>query len=286
MSGLLNAVVIAAGVLALAAAALGRGLPALAAAAGLLALAAGLHLLLFARPRARARGAVEALARRHRDALARRRLTLRVVDAYGVPDDEAWSREVDRFLDRVVAPRLPRRVAAALDADRDALFARIDGLAAARAAALEDELGASADDPGDFERWCAATLRREGWRTRLTGGSGDQGADVVAERDGLAVVLQCKLYTKPVGNKAVQEAFAARRHYGAAHAAVVTNAGFTRAAVELAGTTGVILLHYSELADLAGRIAAEAPSPARPRRPSASPPAAAAMPPPLVAERD
>ena len=286
MSGLLNAIVIGAGILALSAGALGRGMPALAGAAALLALAAGLHALLFARPGARAKGAVDSLARRHRDALARRRLTLLAVDAYGVPDDEPWRREVDRFLDRVVAPHLGRRAGAALDADRDALFARVDAVAAARAAILEEGLGASADDPGDFERWCAATLRRAGWRTRLTGGSGDQGADVVAERDGLAVVLQCKLYAKPVGNKAVQEAFAARHHYGAAHAAVVTNAGFTRAAAELAGTTGVALLHYSELADLDARLGADAPPAARSRRPAPASPSASPVLPPLVAQRD
>lgn len=257
MSGFLNAILIAAAVLALAASALGRGATALAAASLLLAVAAGAYALFFSRPAARARGAVDALARRHRDALARRRLALMTTDAYGVPDDESWRREVDRFLDRVVAPHLGRHAAEALDSGRDALFARVDALARSRAAILEEALDVSTEDPGDFERWCAATLRKAGWRTRLTGASGDQGADVVAERDGATVVLQCKLYAKPVGNKAVQEAFAARRHYGADAAAVVTNAAFTRSATQLAATTGVALLHYSELPDLEARLGAE-----------------------------
>ena len=32
-----------------------------------------------------------------------------------------------------------------------------------------------------FEQWCAALLRRNGfWRVRVLGGSGDQGADIIA----------------------------------------------------------------------------------------------------------
>lgn len=257
MSGLLNAAVIGAAVAALAAACLGRTPAALVATAAILAVAVPLHAVLFLRARSRVRGAVDALTRRHLDTLARRRLALLIIDPYGVPDEEAWRREVDRFLDRVVAPHLSPRRREALASDRDVLFARIDVLAAVRAKAIEAALGApDNDDPGDFERWCAATLRRAGWRTRLTGASGDQGADVVAEKDGATVVLQCKLYGKPVGNKAVQEAFAARRHYGATAAAVVTNAPFTRSATALAGTTGVLLLHHSELPEIDARLGA------------------------------
>ena len=70
---------------------------------------------------------------------------------------------------------------------------------------------------------------------------------MIAERDGRRVVIQCKLYQSPVGNKAVQEAYAAMTHYSADGAAVITSSGFTPAARRLSATTGVVLLLHSEV---------------------------------------
>jgi restriction system protein len=66
------------------------------------------------------------------------------------------------------------------------------------------------------------------------------------------IVVQCKFYSSPVGNKAVQEAAAARLHERADQAIVVSNAAYTKAARQLAGTTGVILLHHDDLASFCG----------------------------------
>jgi hypothetical protein len=55
------------------------------------------------------------------------------------------------------------------------------------------------------------------------------------------------LYSNTVGNKAVQEVFAAKTHLSANFAAVVSNRSYTRSAKELAVTTGVLLLDYSQL---------------------------------------
>ena len=63
-------------------------------------------------------------------------------------------------------------------------------------------------------------------------------------------VFQCKLYSSPVGNKAVQEALAGKAFESCDLAFVVSNADYTRAAIELASTTGVHLIHYSELSAL------------------------------------
>lgn len=260
MSALLNAIPIGAAVLALALACLGPNGSALALAAGLIAVAVPLHRRLFGRSERRLLALVDAETRRHREALARRRLSLVTTDPYGLPEEEPWRREVERFLDRVVAPGLAGWQRAGFERRREALVARVDARVAARAVALERDLGFRADMGGeDFERWCQAVLRRAGWATRRTGASGDQGADLVAEKPGLSVVLQCKLYGRPVGNKAIQEAHAARSHYGTAAAAVVTNAAYTRSARHLAATTGVLLLHHGDLARLEERLAGSGP---------------------------
>jgi restriction system protein len=101
--------------------------------------------------------------------------------------------------------------------------------------------------PREFEQHCADYLSLRGWQAHATKYSGDQGADVIAKKSGIVVVLQCKKYTKPVSNKAVQEVYAARAFVGAAKAAVVSNQSYTESARLLAKKTGVLLLHYTDL---------------------------------------
>lgn len=83
-----------------------------------------------------------------------------------------------------------------------------------------------------------------------TPGSGDQGADLVAQLGDQSVAIQCKFYSSPVGNKAVQEALAGKAHYGCRYAAVVSNQPYTPAAQSLAKTARVALLHHNEIKDL------------------------------------
>jgi restriction endonuclease len=107
------------------------------------------------------------------------------------------------------------------------------------------------ENPVEFEKRCARKLKDCGWETSLTKASGDQGADIIAKKDGVVIVLQCKLYhSRSVGNKAVQEAFTAGRHYRAHRSAVVTNNTYTNQAKQVASTTGVLLLHDSDLPNL------------------------------------
>jgi len=102
-------------------------------------------------------------------------------------------------------------------------------------------------NPYEYETRVATKLKSLGWSARTTSGSGDQGADVIAEIKEVLFVIQCKLYTGPVGNKAVQEVFAAKGYYDANVAAVVTNQTYTKSAKKLAHKLGVLLLHHDEL---------------------------------------
>lgn len=105
-------------------------------------------------------------------------------------------------------------------------------------------------NPEEFEHFCANVLKKAGWKVSVTAYGGDQGVDVCARKGKTLVVLQCKLYSGAVGNKAVQEIFSGQSFYGANAAAVVTNSTFTNSARALAQQTGVLLLHVSDLAHL------------------------------------
>jgi hypothetical protein len=87
-------------------------------------------------------------------------------------------------------------------------------------------------DPLEFERRCAEEMQLSGWIAQFTKSTGDQGADVVADKKGIKVVLQGKLYSKTVGNKAVKEMLAEKTHLSANFAAVVSNSSYTRSAKE------------------------------------------------------
>ncbi len=77
---------------------------------------------------------------------------------------------------------------------------------------------------------------------------------MIAVYGNVKAVLQCKKYSQPVGNAAVQEIIAGKSFEQAQVAAVVSNANFTPSAKQLASTTGVFLLHFSELPQFAKRL--------------------------------
>ena len=94
----------------------------------------------------------------------------------------------------------------------------------------------------DFEYYCADLLKAAGFLdVEVTKGSGDFGADILAEREGVTYAFQCKCYDKPIGVKAVQEIYAGRDYYGRMVGVVMTNQYFTQPAVELASRLNIML---------------------------------------------
>jgi restriction system protein len=75
----------------------------------------------------------------------------------------------------------------------------------------------------------------------VLGGAGDQGVEVIVNRRGERVALQCKNHKRAVGNRPVQEVFAGARHHRCVEACVVAPGGYTREAIALARSTGVSL---------------------------------------------
>lgn len=90
-------------------------------------------------------------------------------------------------------------------------------------------------DGYQFEYQCAAILKRKHFKKiEVTKSSGDQGVDIIAFKHHKKYGIQCKYYTYPVGNKAVQEAYAGANFYDCEKVIVMTNATFTKSACELA----------------------------------------------------
>lgn len=97
-------------------------------------------------------------------------------------------------------------------------------------------------DGVEFEGYVAARLDRAGWQVTFTPPVGDYGVDLIAEKDGRFVAVQCKRYSKPVGVAAVQQVVSGARHHGCSRSIVVSNQEFTTAAKQLATSHGCQLI--------------------------------------------
>ena len=94
----------------------------------------------------------------------------------------------------------------------------------------------------EFEYYCADLLRNKGFtEVEVTRGSGDYGADILAQKEGVTYAIQCKCHTAPIGVKAVQEAHAGRDYYDCMVGAVLTNQYFTEPAVKAAKKLKILL---------------------------------------------
>lgn len=201
---------------------------------------------------AEAKFIISILVEQHLEVLIRKRRTTLTEDEYGVTDATKWNREVQYFADNVVLPRICPEHRAVLS-DKLTLTNVFQEILEERVAAAQsdtDVLCVTASSPLEYERMCSARLTTLGWKTTVTKGSGDQGVDILAHKGHKSVAIQCKFYNGPVGNKAVQEVLAGKQYYGLIAAAVVTNATFTPSARALADSTGVTLLHDSQLDQL------------------------------------
>ena len=102
-----------------------------------------------------------------------------------------------------------------------------------------------------FERYVVGMLRKNGFRhVQQTKATGDFGADILAQRHGESIAIQCKCYARNIGNKAVENALAGRQYYHCDHGAVITNQYFTRSAVALAGEADIELWDRDRLLEM------------------------------------
>lgn len=106
-------------------------------------------------------------------------------------------------------------------------------------------------DGHSFEIWCADLLDKIGYTdVQITPGSGDQGVDIICERNGKKYAIQCKCYHSDLGNKPIQEVTAGRIFYDCDYGIVMTNMHFTQGAIELANKVGISLCDRDTLINM------------------------------------
>jgi hypothetical protein len=228
----------------------------------------------------------------HRHALAIEKKRLTKVNPYGVVDEEDWQDDgVPAFVESVLMPSLEERLKARYRVDSidkiefwriseslDVISTRgLEGNNEGEVLSLpldleqslcewcQNHVNAAIRDLAsdfnveslsgvDYEDYCREVLVKHGWNVEKTQSTGDQGVDLLATHGNIRACIQCKRFSTPVGNSAVQEVTAGKIYWYGTHAIVVTNAGFTKSAQALARSTDVLLLSHDELADLKNRL--------------------------------
>ena len=201
-------------------------------------------------------------------------------DDYGNEKFERWLQEVDYFIDNVlingdlvyqflnesetIGRGIPEKTTEVLRLLAEmkqtarkgirCLVAHRVNLAISEGIGQTEEPDVADIDGISFEHHCSEILCNAGWEARVTQSSADQGIDIIASRGGMKGVFQCKRYSQPVGNAAVQEVIAGKVFERASFAVVVSNNSYTQSARQLANAAGVHLIHFSELSTLAGKL--------------------------------
>ena len=193
----------------------------------------------------------------HKHNLVREKRKLSRADAYGNIITEDWelgSRGIEYFIKSVIIPSLGDTCwnqaihsSNALNQNPDFKASLVKLVNDVADSAITDYAFSENMDGIEYERFCAQILEEQGWQVEQTVASGDQGVDLIAIMPGIRVCIQCKRYSSPVGNSAVQQVAAGRQHWRGTHSVVVTNAGYTQSAKELALSTSVLLLYHEDL---------------------------------------
>lgn len=185
----------------------------------------------------------------HLNVLSRKRSFLITIDDYGYKDYSRWISEKNTFVNKFNYQSITTNLYGGLS--KDNILEYIDDIINNYQQKNQAKISYSNElSPFEYEQYCAYVLNQHGWAARTTRGSGDQGVDVIAKLEYFNVAIQCKKYSSPVGNSAVQEVTSGMHYWGANIAVVVTNTSYTKSARELAKSVGVLLLHHEDLPNL------------------------------------
>lgn len=194
----------------------------------------------------------KALIMEHLLELTTKKQQLVIKESYGLTNTEKWKKEKAEFIEKIIQPTILSHSKSVILSKKDVskeIEKAIEGNADKSCLDYSDDM-----DPFDYEHFCAKLLTNNGWVAHATVATGDQGADVIAEKSNKKVILQCKKWSNPVGNKAVQEVFAATSFHNAHKGVVVSNTTYTPSAKQVANKIGVLLIHHNDLAHLESMI--------------------------------
>ncbi|MBO7332226.1 MAG: restriction endonuclease [Alphaproteobacteria bacterium] len=187
---------------------------------------------------------------RHFDALYTNFSRSRYQDEYGYWHDERWNKELSYFFENVFFQELSEDGQKSVkdkfkyeEFFSDYFYTKVQEEAEFISGGELDEI----ETGEDFEDFIMDILKKKGFKVKKTPKTGDQGVDLIVRAGTDKIAIQCKFYSQPVGNKAVQEVAAGRVFYQCNKAVVVSNQTYTVSARQLAHSLGVELLNEKSI---------------------------------------
>jgi restriction system protein len=194
---------------------------------------------------------------KHRNSLITQRERMVLVDAYGSDDDKNWmNHEIPYFIEKQIVPKLSEEERELLRISKSKYVTMIDATARQKRSGHRTSYGIKSaefnkDMTGvEYEEFCKDLFEIAGYQVTRTPQSGDQGVDLIVRKQRREIAVQCKRYSRPVGNKAIQEISAGLQYYDLLDGCVLTNATYTPSAKRLAKKLKIKLLHHSQIKDL------------------------------------
>ncbi|WP_373708343.1 restriction endonuclease [Kaistella sp.] len=183
---------------------------------------------------------------KHRKQLAIERKKYVYFDAYGNENLSRWKqKEIPYFIEHYLFPILTHEEIRTFHFASDIIFERIETVSKNQ---IIDNKEFKEDMNGfEFETYCLEKLTEIGWKVTKTKNGADQGVDLIAKKGKRNIAIQCKKYSRPVGNKAVQEVKSGLEFYALNEGVVISNRDYTKSAKQLAGANNIKLLHYMEI---------------------------------------
>ena len=103
----------------------------------------------------------------------------------------------------------------------------------------------------DFEKLLYRLFEAMGYNVEWIGKSGDQGGDLIANKNGERILIQAKCYRDwSTGNAAVQQVVGAMKFYDCSRTMVITTSEFTNAARDLAKANNTELVSKGRLSEM------------------------------------
>lgn len=105
--------------------------------------------------------------------------------------------------------------------------------------------------PNGFEEYIGDLIEALGYqRVNIRGASGDQGIDILAEKDGERVAIQCKRYKGMVGPHAVRELMGAMGSADAQRGLLITTGVFSIQAEKMVGEAQIEMIDGNKLMEM------------------------------------
>jgi hypothetical protein len=103
----------------------------------------------------------------------------------------------------------------------------------------------------EFEKALANLYKSLGYSVLITKGSGDEGIDLILEKDNKETIVQCKGHEKPIGVGAIRDLYGVLMHTRADSAILACPAGFTDGVIKFAHGKPIELIELVDIIDMA-----------------------------------